>query len=264
MRSTSIFLGLLVLSAEPTRGEIVLFDGSTNTRPDQQGWFYLTNPTVGSSATATAGGGVTTLDTTAVIGDQAGYFSRITGLGSHPLMPTLDRASGYTVRLDARLVSEAHASDDRAGFSLIVLGEDLRGVELGFWTNEVWAQADSPLFTHAEGAAFNTTVATRYDLSVLGDSYTLFAGGSPLLTGALRDYSAFGPPYTTRSFLFVGDDTSSAGARVELARIGVTLAAIPEPGSAVLLGIGVLGALGLAARRPFGRSSCAFYDPSSA
>lgn len=28
----------------------------------------------------------------------------------------------------------------RAGYSVILLGHDAKGIELGFWTNEIWAQ----------------------------------------------------------------------------------------------------------------------------
>ena len=40
-----------------------------------------------------------------------------------------------------KLLSETHSTNDRAGLSLIVLSSDLRGIELGFWTNEIWAQS---------------------------------------------------------------------------------------------------------------------------
>jgi hypothetical protein len=255
------FLALLSLGL-PSRAAMVLYDGSQNTTPNQQGWIYLTQPIVGASATQAASGGVTTLNTTAATSDQAGYFSRIPGLGAHPSVPTLDRATGFTLGFDIRLPSESHAGsdrngdtiDDRAGFSVIALGQDLRGIELGFWTDEVWAQADgTPLFTHAEGAAFDTAaMMTHYDLVIFGDQYSLYAGGTPLLSGALRNYAAFGAPYTIPSFFFLGDDTGSAQAQVEIARIELTLSPVPEPSGFVLAGIGGLAVAAMARRR--GRS----------
>lgn len=217
-----------------SRADFALYEGALGTLPSAQGWVYLTNPIFGSLATQAAGGGVTTLDTTARTSDQAGYFS----LG-HPGVGTLDRAIGFTVSLRAQLLAESHASNDRAGFSLIVLGSDAKGIELGFWQDQVWAQNDNPLFTKGEGAAFNTTTAlTDYSLTILGNAYSLSANGQTLFGGAVRDYSAFGAPYTSTNFLFMGDDTSSAAARVQIARVG--LSAVPEPSPLALLGLGTL------------------------
>jgi hypothetical protein len=222
---------------------VTLYDGSKGTTPDAQGFLYLTNPLVGASATQTASGGVTVLDTTPKASESAGYFS--TG---NPLVGTLDRSSGFTVTFRLQLQSESHASNDRAGFSIIALGSDSKGVELGFWSNQVWAQHDSPLFTHGEGAAFDTTAAlTTYALTVQGNTYSLTADGAQVLSGAVRDYSAFGAPYTSKNFLFFGDDTSSASARTSIA--SVTLTTVPEPSSAVLVGIACLTGLGLARPR---------------
>jgi hypothetical protein len=233
MRRCVVILGLFVLCAAGSAPAVVLYDGALNTAPSAQGWRYVTDPLFGASATQSTGGGLVSLDTSAVIDDKAGYFSSFPVLGSHPQMPVLDRAAGYSIDFRARVASETHSSTSRAGFSVIALSSDLKGVELGFWTNEVWAQADSPLFTHAEGAAFNTSAAlTDYRLDVVGGQYQLSANDTPILTGLLRDYSSFGFPYNTPSFLFFGDDTSSASASLELARISVN---IPEPATAALV-----------------------------
>src|SRR5262249_41627905 len=125
----------------------------------------------------------------------------------------------------------------------------LKGIELGFWLGEVWAQNDGPTkpprFTHGEGAAFDTTHATEYRLNVAGDSYSLLVGGVTLLSGTLRDYSPEGLPYTTPNFVFVGDDTTSAGATSRF--FSATLGA-PEP-STMLLGASSLMLLCLRTRR---------------
>ncbi len=63
----------------------------------------------------------------------------------------------------------------------------------------------------------------------MGDSYTLASGGH-ILSGPLRDYSTSGWPYTTPNFLFLGDDTSSAGAQIRLALVAIDLhTATPTP-----------------------------------
>ena len=250
-RSTSLCLtiiALILLIGQPARAVVTsLYDGSLNTLPGAQGWVYLTNPFIGAAATQSVSGGVTTLNTNAVESDQAGYF------GSLPvLVPAINRTDGFTVSFDLRIVSESHSSNNRAGFSVIALSQDVKGIELGFWTDEIWAQS-GPDFLHAEGTAINTTTSlTQYDLTVLGDNYYLFAGGSQILTGALRDYSSFGLPYTTPNFLFFGDDTSSASAEAELASIAIGTGAdvvppalVPLPAAlplffSALIGLGVL------------------------
>lgn len=236
--------------------QISLYDGTLGTLPGAQGWLYLTTPLIGAAATQTAAGGVTTLDTTPVTGEMAGYFGSL-----HPSIPVLDRVAGYTVTIDLRVLSEVHVSNDRAGFSIIALSQDLEGLELAFWEDEIWVQS-GPAFLHAEGVAFDTTNAmTQFALTILGTNYFLFADGTQILTGALRNYSAFGPPYTLANFLFFGDDTSSAAAEVEIATVGLRTGAdvvlpnttVPptrasEPGALALFGLGLMG-LGLAARR---------------
>lgn len=243
-RKTVISLVLLFigLAGNAARGGVVLFDGSLGTLPTAQGWLYLTDP-FPASATQSAGGGVTTLDTTSVRADSAGYFSYV-----HPLVGTLDRFAGFSLSFDMKLLSESHVSTHRAGFSALVVTQDLKAIELGFWTNRVWAQKDSPLFTQGEGATIDTTAAlVRYDLTILGTNYSLAANSAPLLSGALRDYSSFGVPYSVPSYVFLGDDTSSASAKVQLARI--ELAAVPEASSLALATLGVGGFVVFLARR---------------
>jgi hypothetical protein len=203
----------------------LLYDGSLNTTPDHQGWKYIAKM---ASAVQSAAAGVTNLDTTANAGEQAGYFSKIpVPPHTHPSVPELQRSAGFTISFSVRIVEEHHGTRvDRAGFSVIVITHDLKGIELGFWTNEVWAQDDSPLFIHAEGTSFDTTAdVISYDLVIVGDNYELSANGSSILTGPLRDYAAFAPTtppyavYRIPDFLFFGDDTTSASASIQLASI---------------------------------------------
>ncbi|HEY3230532.1 MAG TPA: hypothetical protein VGJ87_15015, partial [Roseiflexaceae bacterium] len=101
---------------------------------------------------------------------------------------------------------------------------------LGFWSDHIWAQeggAEPNLFTHAEDAPFTTTTGLiSYTLAIHGGTYALAANGAPILSGNLRDYSAFaGPidPYETPNFIFLGDDTTSARAKIRLAALAVTV-----------------------------------------
>lgn len=209
------------LSGAPARpvSTTTLYDGALGTgTPDTQGFVYLTQPLTNAQATQTFSHPLTMLDTTLRRTDYAGYFAKPIGYAP------LDRATGYQVLFTVEVISETHVSPDRAGFSLLVIGSDLRGIELGFWENEVWAQEGGSLnpFTHAEGAIFTTTNLIEYRLSVLGDRYTLNADGVTVLSGPLRDYTQAPPPplpinpYTTANLIFLGDDTSSAEAKIAL------------------------------------------------
>jgi hypothetical protein len=225
----------------PTAAATVLYDGAKNNRPNDQGWTYLA---AGGGATQNASGGATTLDTSGGKGTFAGYFAAKGGfLGSSASVPVLDRAIGYAVSFSVQVELEDHSGsdrngdgkDDRAGFSLIVLSSDKRGIELGFWKDRIWAQeggSGGGLFTQAEGAPFDTRSAhVLYTLTVQGDSYALSSAGAPILGGKLRDYTAFTgspDPYKTPNLIFLGDDTSSASAKIQLAYV----AAGPTVGSA--------------------------------
>lgn len=255
--STGVAAALLLACCSSSHAT-VLYDGSLATLPADQEWHYLL---LGTSATESLGGGAAILDTTAVQDDLAGYFSGLPPfLADHPGVGVLDSSAGFVVRFNLQLVFEEHSgSTDRAGFSVIVLDSSAKGVELGFWADEIWAQDDDPLFTHSTGtetATFDTTAMTQYDLSIQGGTYWLSAGGPALVTGALKDYSDFdhttvpglpADPYEMSNFLFFGDNTTSASATVGIAMI--ELIPIPEPASVTILLVGCAAALARRRRR---------------
>ncbi|MEY8875460.1 MAG: PEP-CTERM sorting domain-containing protein [Leptothrix sp. (in: b-proteobacteria)] len=210
-----------------------LYDPASSSLPTAQGWSY---GAAGPAAQSLGAAGLTTLDTGLANALQAGYY-RADQL--------LDSNHGVMLSFSAGLLSESHARNDRAGFAVIALDSQHRGIELGFWSDQVWAQS-GPAFTHAESTSFATGALTDYALRLQGGSYTLSANGAPLLSGALRDYASFGAPYGTANLLFFGDDTTSARAVVQLGAISVT--AVPEPGTLALL-LGGLGLIGLRQHR---------------
>ncbi len=203
----------------------VLYDGAIGDTPDAHNLNFTNLPLGGASQEFEDG--VTTLDST-LEGETtyAGYLAYPAILAE---MPVLDRLRGYQVDLTLLISREVHARYNRAGFSLIVLGNDATGIELGFWENEIWAQHDDStgaLFTHGEGVAFDTTTGlTDYSVIVQGNTYTLTAEGEAILSGPIRDYTAFSgliDPYETENFLFLGDDTTSAGSVIGLSYVAVT------------------------------------------
>lgn len=254
-----LLLVLLVMVPTSLHAQ-TLYNETLGNFPGDQGWFlYLTNSPPNASQTyiPTQGTRLVTIN-----GASAGYFNTnpITSSLVNPLFPVLDRTAGYRLSMDLLISSETHSNNDRAGFSIIALASDHHGIELGFWNNQIWAQNDTPLFTHGEGAAFNTTTRTSYQLDILGNNYDLFANGTSILTGSLRDYSSFGVPYSFNNFLFLGDDTSSADADITLGR--VALSAIPEPATWISFGCAGFGAAcwwgrrARSARRSKTKASC--------
>jgi hypothetical protein len=212
---------------------ITLFDG--NGLPANQPW--LSYATTGGTATQT--GQTTGVRLVTDLAASAGY-SNYTPLGAlkNGTFPSLNRANGFELTFNLTVSSENHSNNNRAGFSVSLIGSDVRGIELGFWGNQIWAQESSPLFTHGETIDFDTTLQRDYRLRVQDNSYALFSGGNQLLTGSIRNYTAFGsPPYTLPNFLFLGDNTTSAGADITLGAITLQsdLTAVPEPSSLFFL-----------------------------
>ena len=198
MKGTLLFS---ILFWRAAHGQI-LFDASAGTTPGQQGWGYaiagvafevMTNDTV-------------RLDTTNTPTTFAGYAQ---------VPASLDREHGFIFQFSVQIFAENHIKTNRAGFSVIVLAEDKKGVELGFWSDTVFAQNDSPLFVPAESTSFVTTNMVDYELSIDSHQYSLRAHGIQILSGPVRDYTAFSGtinPYSVPNFVFVGDNTTSASA----------------------------------------------------
>lgn len=172
----------------------------------------------------------------------------------NPLFPILDRDSGFDIAFNVA-VNEESSQSNRAGFSLLVISEDGKGIELGFKSgagaqlgsetetepDRIFAQ--SKKFKEAEETTeVDISEVTDYVLTVKGDTYTLFANDTEVLTGDVRKYQ-FNPlksdpplpfnPYTSPSFLFLGDDTDQGYANFTLGTIAVTQHA-PELGSAAV------------------------------
>ncbi len=209
-----------------------LYDGAIGKTPDQSPytWIFAQSPPPTPDLRGVAGSGATTVNTTGNNGFQAGY--------NYFAPFALDSIGGYSVNFDLQVNSETHNGNaNRSGVSLIVLGNDNKGVELAFWNNEVWTQSNAFLHTVAggENAAFDTTTGrVHYVLDVANGGYALSADGTALLGGSLHSYAAPLLPYSFTNYLFLGDDTTSARGNFSLFQVQIT----PEPGAlATLLGL---------------------------
>lgn len=226
-----------------------IYDGALGTSPAAQGLAYTAadvTPLLDSiEAVLTVLPDRARVDSQADMDDLAGF--------STTAVP-LDRSTGFVVRFRLALLAEAHVPApggddngdgliDRAGLSLTVVTSDLAAIELALASDRIFAQADSPLFTQAESVARDPseTGLVDYELTVLGGGYSLAAGGSTVLSGALRDYAAFSgwiDPYETPNMLAISDNTTRGSSVFELSFLEVE--AIPEPGSVALLAVGGL------------------------
>ncbi len=209
---------LLAFQADNVLPQVtVLYDGKLGGTPDEHGFSFVA---LGTAADQHYVEGLTVLDTTGDASDQAGYFNRES--------LSLDRQLGYKLHFAIQLLTEQHRGRRRAGFSVLVISEDLLGLELGFWQDEIWVQeggTGQSLFKPAEGVAFDTTAGPiAYELAIYGDTYRLSAEGVALLSGSLRDYTAFEgfpDPYESPNLLFLGDNTGSASADTAIYYVAV-------------------------------------------
>lgn len=204
----------------------VLFNAGDQRSVQEQGWLYFANPESGA-AVLTNQPSAAVLDTTADSAIRAGMFSGDPfGVFRHPRLPELDAEEGFVIRSIVKLETERHLKDNRSGAVILVADKNLNAVEVGLWVDSAWVQPDSgnPLF---EGAVMNEVRLdfsdwVSFDIFVSGDRFALLANERVLVKGDLKDYSSAGPEvYRIPSFLFLGDNTSSASARLHIAQVEV-------------------------------------------
>lgn len=151
--------------------------------------------------------------------------------------PSLNANQGFTLEFDLAISEEVSATG-RAGFSALIVTEDLQGIELGFKENGasdyVFAQNAglTSLGEDSQGVPLDLGATNTYQLVVENSTYQLLVNGSELLTGAMRDYD-FDPtqsdppfpetfnPYETPSLVFLGDNTDQGYADFVLGDIEV-------------------------------------------
>jgi len=185
-----------------------------------------------------------------------------TGALVNPAFPVLDRSAGFNLSFTFRMQDEDHSGNsNRAGFSVTLLDSEHKGVEIGFQSNLIFAQNDGTLGTNLFTAGEQTSASghiaalgsfNNWNLSISNSGYSLTRAGSVVLSGALRDYSGYSglgeDAYRTTNFLFVGDNTTSAGAITTLQYLAIGPAPVPEP-SAYLMLLAGLGCISLVAYR---------------
>ena len=244
-----------------TATTIVLYDGATfSGTPNNAPGSYLTFSSfdplgVSAPGTQTAGGGKTTLNTSSPEFLYGGYSNyTLSNTLKNVAFPILDSNAGYTLSFTIKINSQTNTGTNgpnRAGFSITALDNNKQGIEIGFRNTDIFAQNSNfnAIDPAEQQTSFGSVLAdfSTYDLNVLGNNYTLSNGGNDLFSGLLRSYTISSNPltavYGNPNFLFFGDNTTSAGAGVDIQNITLTTnsTAVPEPSDA----IGTLLALGL-------------------
>lgn len=127
----------------PASRTINLYSPSLGTLPETRGW--LAFGAVGGSRALSASG--TTLRTTLSPSASAGYNNSSSNAAwlVNPSFPSLDRSQGFVLDFNLRMISELRQVNvnNRAGFSVTLLdgSSTPTGIELGFWTNNIFSQA---------------------------------------------------------------------------------------------------------------------------
>jgi hypothetical protein len=232
------FVGAILFAAQPVKADLFLLYNGTGFPANQEWLSYADDGLIngGTATQSTIPTGVR-LQTDAIV---RGGYSNHTPLAQlkNAAFPNLNRQLGFELSFTLAITSENHENANRAGFSVLLLGSDSRGIELGFWGNEIWGQTANPLFTHGESVAIDTSQQRSYQLRIVNETYSLMEGANTLLSGSVRDYSAsLQIPYTLPNYLFLGDNTTSASANIQLGAVTLqsNLTAVPEPSSLSLV-----------------------------
>jgi hypothetical protein len=250
-----IALGCLQSAGAATQ---VLYDATQAAAPGGTGWLSGVFTGGASQVESAEGNTVTSLVASPLDLSGRGGYSNTFALGGlvNSAFPVLNSANGVRFDFGFRLAQEGHSlNSNRAGFSVILLDSNKHGIELGFQSNRIFAQQDGAnLFTAGES---NTADASRtgtlaaWSLTLGSSGYTLAQGGKVILSGTLRDYTTAPFPaslaYNNANYLFVGDNTTSAGGVFTISYLAITTPVPELPAFAMLLA--GLGVIGIGARR---------------
>src|SRR5215211_7472575 len=113
---------------------LVLYDASSGHLPSSSMMTFTDFPP--GSALLTYAEDESILDTTLSSADTfAGWVSNPTTSTGFPI---LDPTTGFQLNFTMQVESETHVNKNRAGFSVIVLDQNAKGIEISFWENEIW------------------------------------------------------------------------------------------------------------------------------
>ena len=241
---------------------INLYDAALAALPNAQGWLSFGNSFLGSQTRIPNGVLLSTLpELAAAVGFSNANVSALlpTLLPNllNPAFPQLDPVRGFALDFRLRMLDELHTATNRAGFSAILqglgTGTTPLGIELGFWRDRVASLlgGDAPLQTvGAWVGGLDLSQSTTFSLRIADQTFYLMAGDRLLLSGPVQDYSkaVVSPllpfnPYKLANFIFLGDNTTSAGANVELGDMSLRQARPGSNNADLMIGTGAADAL---------------------
>jgi hypothetical protein len=238
----------LANSLSVSAATIKLYEPAAGLTPDTStadgGPWLTSGGLLGGGTETSLGTSGTNLNTTLDNGILAGYSNRGVNLLTNPVtpstfvnpaFPSLDRTTGYTLKFTVAILSESGTNFDRAGFSVLALGSDNQGIEIGFQDNFEVGTVFAQNFDFTQGESANVSLfgilraSTDYELAILGSNYSLSANNTQILSGSLRSYNAAAllNPYQTPDFIFLGDNTSQAQANINLGNVSLTTTPVP-------------------------------------
>lgn len=240
---------ILLTANRSIAGVITLYNGTSGVTPNLYNSPELNNSpalTFGSpnGGTQSFSNGVTNLNTSAsnnngIYGGYSNYNLTTSASPSvitptslvNSLFPSIDRNAGYSLTFTVKINSQVNDGTNgayRAGFSVIAISSDKQGIEIGFRNSDIFSQASSSFNSIGEQVTNVSSLLSSlntYTLNIVGSNYTLTNNTTTLLSGVLRDYttaSGFGSDvYRTSNFIFLGDDTTSARADIDLQSISL-------------------------------------------
>ncbi len=233
------FIVVLGLSSSASAAT-VLYQAGNGTLPNNQGWTYV-DPS--GYAQQSVSSGLYSLSTESNSTISAGNFR---------FDQVFDTNVGFTLNLlDLQITAENHSNNNRAGFSLLFIGNDpTKSLELAFWEDRVWIYNYDTTndFTQGIGVNLTTTQSRDYSLDVQAGNFKLLVDGSEQLNSSLVDYTGafvvFPNPrsiYNTPNALFFGDDTTQANSEFSLSGITLEAKSTTEPStmSGIFIAVGL-------------------------
>lgn len=233
---------------------INLYNAALAALPSAQGWLSFGKSLLGSQTLTPTG---VLLSSLPVLAEATGFSNVGALLPSllNPSFPQLDPARGFALDFRLRILDEVNTAENRAGFSAILqgMGAAPLGIELGFWRDRIASLlgGDAPLQTvGAWVGGLNLSTATAFSLRIVDQTFYLLADDRLLLSGPVQDYSKVSAnpllpfnPYSLANFIFLGDNTTRAGANVELGDVSMQVARAGGHSAELLTGTGAADAI---------------------